>query len=479
MANEELKNTERSNSESEWDKLKKGPEESSESEGDITAKDVEYFKENPKELSDLVAELIQLRGGDKAIKEGATWDKDMRAYVGDDGLPRDWAHLTGYLKNNPDAIGGILQEYNDLHNLAEDEAVSKDKMRELVRKYPRLPGEKTAEWKVRIDAEEAKDGGVPAEESVMEEVKYEDAAAGGGMSETAVVEAPMEQAVEEAAEAEEANDAEESAEIEEAVESEAAAKVETEEVAEEAKEETGKIIEFPGPKKAEKTPVSFEEQMGALNERIDGIRRMQEQSAVWEAMAKVLDASAPSVQAQVKYLRAKESLERDQKALEERKAALRKMPLITLPWSKKRQEKIVLKQTIASSEKSFAYNSEKLQELETDLPESVTEEEQEKIDAFRAMDARMARLNADLHTRGLEKDIKMRETWISQQEEMLKHDNKNTINAPSDKARHEAIARWREEISEIQGRIAKYQAEHPDFEMHPQEKKQEELPEAA
>jgi hypothetical protein len=87
---------------------------------EVADRDAEYYRNNPGEINNLVAELIQLRGGADSTKEG-TWDKDARAYVGDDGMPRDWAHLTGYLKRNPDALDAIMDEYNNLKNPAEED----------------------------------------------------------------------------------------------------------------------------------------------------------------------------------------------------------------------------------------------------------------------------------------------------------------------------------------------------------------------
>ena len=87
---------------------------------EVADRDAEYYRNNPGEINNLVAELIQLRGGADSTKEG-TWDKNARAYVGDDGIPRDWAHLTGYLKRNPDALDAIMNEYNNLKNPTEED----------------------------------------------------------------------------------------------------------------------------------------------------------------------------------------------------------------------------------------------------------------------------------------------------------------------------------------------------------------------
>ncbi|MBR0133673.1 hypothetical protein IJM16_00185, partial [Candidatus Saccharibacteria bacterium] len=77
-------------------------------------KDAEYYRSHPGEINVFVADLIRLRGGAASIKEGATWDKVQRTHVDKDGIPRDWAHLTGYLKRNPDQIDRFLEEYKSL-----------------------------------------------------------------------------------------------------------------------------------------------------------------------------------------------------------------------------------------------------------------------------------------------------------------------------------------------------------------------------
>lgn len=88
---------------------------------------VEEFQEHPEKIGDLVKELINLRG-DKDVASGqerfsnikteGEWNKELRTHVGADGLPRDWAHLTGFLKKNPDRIADVLKEINDLRESA-------------------------------------------------------------------------------------------------------------------------------------------------------------------------------------------------------------------------------------------------------------------------------------------------------------------------------------------------------------------------
>ena len=110
-------------------------------------KNLEYFKKHPEELSKFVAELIRLRGED-SVNEGA-WDNEQHTHVDETGAPRDWAHLTGYLKNNPDQLGRFVGEFMDLKEAedatmaeaaeggAEDEPMSEDeKMAERLRNDP-------------------------------------------------------------------------------------------------------------------------------------------------------------------------------------------------------------------------------------------------------------------------------------------------------------------------------------------------------
>ena len=445
-----------------WEGIEKGPIESEvteeQDESSISKEDVEYFKNNPKELSDLVADLVKLRGGADAIKEGATWNKEMRAYVGEDGLPRDWAHLTGYLKRNPDAIGSVLEEYYSLTSSGEDEAevaapsgesideIAVDSMAEEDAAAAVAPGGESIE-KIDIDA-------------AAEDVTEADVAAGGGIEAAPVIEVKQKAEV-----FEKASDTIKS----------------TEKISKRA-EEGAKIINFEqaksnkDKKETEPKKLSIDEAATKIDEldgEVDAIRDYGRQSAVWESMAKVLDGCSDGVKAQVKYMRAEESLKRSQEFLNERKARLKKMPLITFPWSKKRQEKKMLRDLIASSSSSLEYQQRQLDGLAKDLPESISDEDKSLIDKFRNLDARMDRSNSDLHVRGLTKDIKMRENWIRDQENILNRPKTDAkvINDPGEKARTDAIEKWKAEIADLQSRISEYQKEHPDFELNPGDKK--------
>ncbi len=68
----------------------------------------------PLDAGELAEELVKARGD---MRAGATWDSEKRAYIGDDdGLPRDWAHLVSYLRNNPDAMKTAQDVLNKLRS---------------------------------------------------------------------------------------------------------------------------------------------------------------------------------------------------------------------------------------------------------------------------------------------------------------------------------------------------------------------------
>lgn len=419
-----------------WEEIEKGPDvlktvDAEEDESSISENDIEYFKKNPKELSDLVADLIKLRGGADAIKEGATWDKNMRAYVGADGLPRDWAHLTGYLKRNPDAIGQVLKEYNELQAADDEES-----------------------------DEEAALGGVEAVP----------APAIGAVAEVApaVVEAVKE------------------AEDVKGVEKETVTEASDETVGEDPVEQEEKAIDSVKAKdENESGKLSNSEAMSRIDEldgRIDDIKDFQDQSTIWETMRKTLDGCSDDVKAQVEYMRAEQSLKRSQDFLAQKKAELKKMPLFTFPWSKRRREKDSLKYIVDSTTKTLSRQSEKLDELAKNLPESISDDDKALVSKFRDLDARMDRSNSDLHVRGLSRDIKMRQSWIRDQEKSMQRSRsgERAINDPGEAARREAIQRWQDEIAELQAHIDEYSKKYPDFVMDSTKKpKSESLDKAA
>ena len=126
-------------------------------EGDASEKG--ESEEEPVDIDKLAQDLIKAR---KDMREGATWDKEQRAYIGEDGLPRDWAHLVGYLKNNPDAIKtakDVLAKLQAENDSGKDEKSEKDEKVENAEKDPLIAmmvnRERDAKIAARMVAEEA------------------------------------------------------------------------------------------------------------------------------------------------------------------------------------------------------------------------------------------------------------------------------------------------------------------------------------
>ena len=76
---------------------------------------IDHFSNNPEEVGVLSQELVAARK--EADKEGATWDQDKHTYVDKNGLPMDWAHLTGHLKNNPEAVKTAVESYQNIKEI--------------------------------------------------------------------------------------------------------------------------------------------------------------------------------------------------------------------------------------------------------------------------------------------------------------------------------------------------------------------------
>ena len=225
--------------------------------------------------------------------------------------------------------------------------------------------------------------------------------------------------------------------------------------------EAGTVIEA-----AENGVESFENETEKLNSRMDSILKYQDQSGVWEAMRTLLDKCSEGVKATVEYARQERLVARSKDMIAQYRRELKSLPLFTLPWSEARQRKNDLRAVIKTSLESLEYNEDSLQKLESSLPESLSDEEKGQVDAFSRMDMRMDRINADLHVRGNLSDIRMRESWISDQEKSIAN-NAGGINAPSVEKRRAFIAKTRADISNFQAAINNYQEAHPDFVLYP------------
>jgi hypothetical protein len=205
-----------------------------------------------------------------------------------------------------------------------------------------------------------------------------------------------------------------------------------------------------------------------IDENVGGILSFQRLSSAWDKMAKALEGCSESVKAKVKLLRARETFERDQKFLKERQDRLKAISPI-MPWSKNADEAKTLKDVIESSKRSLSYQESQLSLMETMASGGdMSEEDSKLVDKFRALDAKMDRLNADLHIREHTRDIKMRERWIADQKKFMDDD---IANGGKDEAsyakRRDQIATWEGEIAGYKKRIEDYQKANPDFVLNP------------
>jgi hypothetical protein len=70
-------------------------------------------------IDQLAQELVAARKDD--AKENATWDAEKRTYRDENGLPLDWAHLIGHLKNNPEAVKTAIETLQSLKPDSQDD----------------------------------------------------------------------------------------------------------------------------------------------------------------------------------------------------------------------------------------------------------------------------------------------------------------------------------------------------------------------
>ena len=214
--------------------------------------------------------------------------------------------------------------------------------------------------------------------------------------------------------------------------------------------------------------MASDKKLDKIDENVGGILSFQRLSSAWDKMARALEGCSESVKAKVKLLRARETYERDKKFLKERQDRLKAISPI-MPWSKNADEAKTLKDVIDSSKRSLSYQESQLSLMETMSPDGgLSDEESKLVDKFRALDAKMDRVNADLHIREHTRDIKMRERWIADQKRFMDDDIANGGKDEASYAKRRAqIAAWEGEIAGYRQRIADYQKANPDFELNP------------
>ena len=254
-----------------------------------------------------------------------------------------------------------------------------------------------------------------------------------------------------------------------------------------SEEATTESVEPETPETTEKAPESVEEgdwsadelnidgfdamapsqKLDKIDGNVDGILSFHRLSSAWDKMTKALEGCSESVKAKVKLLRAREALDRDKAFLKERQDRLKAISPI-MPWSKNADEAKTLRDTIDSSKRSLQFQESQVSLMETMAPDSLSEEDSKLVDKFRALDARMDRVNTDLHIREHTRDIKMREKWIADQKKFMDDD---IADGGKDEAsyakRRKQIEQWENEIAGYKKRIEDYQKANPDFVLNP------------
>jgi hypothetical protein len=209
--------------------------------------------------------------------------------------------------------------------------------------------------------------------------------------------------------------------------------------------------------------MTTDQQLDEINNRVDTIYTFQKQSSAWDKMAQALKRASAGVQAKVGYLRSEFALNRDKASLKQHQDRLRSISPV-MPWSKNAEEAKTLKSTIDSMKRSISYQESQLALKKTMMADKLSDEDEQLVSKFRALDARMDRVNEDLHIREHTRDIKMREQWIRYQEEYMAKDKETGGKEANTFAkRYEQIAKWKQEIEGYKQRIADYQKAHPDF----------------
>lgn len=131
------------------------------------------------DIDKLAQDLVKAR---KDMREGATWDKEQRAYIGEDGLPRDWAHLVGYLKKNPDAIKTATETLNQLRGegtSAEESSAEEQPIIETVAEEPSVESAEITNLSEAVTESESNTELSERAQSVIEHYKI-NAEKGGG-----------------------------------------------------------------------------------------------------------------------------------------------------------------------------------------------------------------------------------------------------------------------------------------------------------
>ena len=196
----------------------------------------------------------------------------------------------------------------------------------------------------------------------------------------------------------------------------------------------------------------FGELAEEIESGLDGAIEFRAVQLAWMKESYLLEASSDEVKSTVAYHRQERTVRNSESSLEEMRQRLERMPRFTLPWSKSRLAKNDLRLDIAARENSLKYERDRLEQLKGKLPETMSDEDSEKVGVFDRIDTRATIIHHDSNTRQMAKDIEQRRGEIE-----------------THPGETEYIARMNREIAELQHRIEMYELSHPDFVMNPDE----------
>lgn len=320
----------------EWDKLGEAENNKAAEVAEITSRDVNYFKEHPEDIGLVVQELINLRGGDESIQKDAKWDKNLHAYVGSDGMPRDWMHLTGYLKKNPDKIASVLEEYQSL-----------------------LPTASEYADKTLINEERPKNE--PRNEDMHQ------------FTQDAVIEKAKAQ-----------QEAKEKAEMVERAKAEIAANEDAEKERVLSELEGRDVGKKSYKSEAAKGLAHLLDLAGEKDARPDNIFSIGNE---------MLDGCSHIVQQAVDYNRSEKIVRRSESIVADCQDRLKQLPRFTFPWSKRHKEKKSLKTIMKTEQRHLEFSKDRLAQLRDFYPTNISDEDQEIIDLFSQLDDTVDRLS--------------------------------------------------------------------------------------
>lgn len=432
----------------EWDNL---GQEVEKEKNEIIEHDADYYKNDPKKVGELVSALIAKRGGEKSIKENATWDKEKRAYVDENGVPRDYNHLVSYirknLENDTDSITPFIEELRALNNKKESSTEYADKNFISEEKPDNPPHERNEEMHpfLRKALEEKARAEREAEKAKKEQQETEKM--------RSIAKAEI--AAKERAEREKAQ-----------AELEGKREKKTEHTEKDA--EQPKTKERPSALSVEKTNEQIAKEVEKLTNDLSKVEKFPQLSEIWKKERELLDASSPNVQKVIDYRRAERLVAHYGDLVEKNTDELNSLPKITMPWSEAHKRKKQLKMLIESEKRDLENHRNERDKMLKIQPRDneLTPSEQDSIHNFYELDKGANEMNTYLHMRGVVDENRRLQEWITTRKKLLLIPVKERgLSTSSNKEIEAKIKEWEDQLEKNQKQLTEYKKTHPRFEL--------------